>query len=92
MNINLNPGTYIITANYNGLMASNTIKVLPVLSAKDINKIVNRVTDKYPNCWNNKYVSSLPFVFKLYIKVLKHKHFRKIVCFLLKRFNKYMSL
>ena len=37
MNINLNPGTYIITANYNGLMASNTIEVLPVLSAKDIN-------------------------------------------------------
>ncbi len=37
MNINLNPGTYVITANYNGLMASNTIKVLPVLSAKDIN-------------------------------------------------------
>ena len=37
MNINLNPGTYIITANYNGLMASNTIKVLPVLSAKDVN-------------------------------------------------------
>ena len=61
-------------------------------SAEDINKIVNRVTDKYPNCWNNQYISSLPFVFKLYIKVLKHKHFRKIVCFLLKRFNKYMSL
>ncbi|ALT69035.1 hypothetical protein [Methanobrevibacter millerae] len=37
MNINLNPVTYVITANYNGLMASNTIKVLPVLSAKDIN-------------------------------------------------------
>ena len=37
MNINLNPGTYTITAEYNGLMASNTIKVLPILSAKDIN-------------------------------------------------------
>ena len=36
MNINLNPGTYIITANYNGLMASNTIKVLPIIKAKDL--------------------------------------------------------
>ena len=36
LNINLNPGTYIITAEYNGLKASNTIKVLPVLTAKDI--------------------------------------------------------
>lgn len=36
MNINLNPGTYIITANYNGLMASNTIKVLPILVAGDL--------------------------------------------------------
>ena len=41
MNINLNPGTYIITANYNGLMASNTIKVLPVLSADDLIKKYN---------------------------------------------------
>ena len=37
MNINLNPGTYVITANYNGLMASNTIKVLPILKANDLN-------------------------------------------------------
>ena len=37
MNINLNPGTYIVTAEYNGLMASNTVKVLPILSAKDVN-------------------------------------------------------
>ena len=36
MNINLNPGTYIITANYNGLMASNTITVKPILFANDI--------------------------------------------------------
>ena len=36
MNINLNPGTYIATINYNGLMASSTIKVLPILSAKDV--------------------------------------------------------
>ena len=36
MNINLNPGTYTITGEYNGLMHSNTIKVLPVLYANDI--------------------------------------------------------
>ena len=37
MNINLIPGTYIVTAEYNGLRASNTVKVLPILSAKDVN-------------------------------------------------------
>ena len=37
MNINLNPGTYIITANYKGLMTSNTITVKPILQAKDLN-------------------------------------------------------
>ena len=36
MNINLNPGTYVITANYNSLMASNIIKVLPVIEADDL--------------------------------------------------------
>ena len=36
LNINLNPGDYIITAEYNGCMVSNNITVLPVLSAKDI--------------------------------------------------------
>ena len=36
MNINLGQGTYIITADYKGLKASNTIKVLPILSANDL--------------------------------------------------------
>ena len=36
MNINLPPGTYIITAEYKGLKASNTIKVLSVLETKDL--------------------------------------------------------
>lgn len=36
LNINLGPGTYIITAIYNGLMMANTITVLPVLEAKDL--------------------------------------------------------
>ena len=36
MNINLPPGSYTVTAEYNGLRASNKITVLPVLTAKDI--------------------------------------------------------
>ena len=36
LNINLEPGTYIITAIYNDLMVANTITVLPVLEAKDL--------------------------------------------------------
>ena len=36
MNINLPAGTYIATLSYNGLMASSTVKILPILSAKDI--------------------------------------------------------
>ena len=36
MNINLNPGEYTITAEYNGLMASNTIKVLSVIESKNL--------------------------------------------------------
>lgn len=38
LNINLNPGDYIITAQCNGCEVSNKIKVLPVLSADDLNK------------------------------------------------------
>lgn len=37
LNLNLEPGTYIITAYYNGLMQSNTIKIDNVLFGKDIN-------------------------------------------------------
>ena len=36
MNINLNPGTYIATIEHNGLLMSSTVKVLPILEAKDI--------------------------------------------------------
>ena len=38
LNINLQPGDYIITAEYKGCRVSNNIKVLPVLSAKDLTK------------------------------------------------------
>ena len=61
-------------------------------SVKDINDIVDRVTKKYPNCWNNKYLNSLPFSFKLYIRLLKNKRNRRLICFLLKRFNKFLNL
>ena len=36
LNINLEPGTYIITAIYKGLAVANSITVLPVLEAKDL--------------------------------------------------------
>ena len=36
MNINLPPGTYIVTAEYKGLRVSNTINVLSVLEANDL--------------------------------------------------------
>ena len=38
LNINLQPGDYIITASYAGSSVSNNIKVLPVLSANDMVK------------------------------------------------------
>ena len=47
LNINLQPGDYIITAEYGGCKASNNIKVLPVLSGEDLTK---------------RYMSSDPFV------------------------------
>ena len=39
LNINLNPGEYIVTANYKGMVVSNIIKVLPVIEAKDLNMV-----------------------------------------------------
>ena len=36
MNINLEPGEYIITAEYNGLMASNNITVLSVIETENL--------------------------------------------------------
>ena len=36
LNINLHAGDYIITAEYNGCMVSNNIKVLPILNATDV--------------------------------------------------------
>jgi Zn/Cd-binding protein ZinT len=38
LNINLQPGNYTITADYNGAKISNNIEVKPVLSAKDLVK------------------------------------------------------
>lgn len=36
MNINLQPGNYVITSIYNGMMVSNNVRVLSILSGKDI--------------------------------------------------------
>ena len=36
LNINLAPGTYIITADYKGLKVSNNIVIKPILEAKDL--------------------------------------------------------
>ena len=36
MNINLQPGTYIITSEYDGCEVSNKITILPVLQTKDL--------------------------------------------------------
>lgn len=38
LNINLHPGNYTITAEYNGCRVSNNITVLPVLTAEDLTK------------------------------------------------------
>jgi predicted outer membrane repeat protein len=40
LNINLGPGDYTITTEYNGVKDLNKIKVLPVLSAEDLTKKV----------------------------------------------------
>ena len=38
LNINLNPGDYIVTAEYNGYKVSNKVKVLPLIIASDLTK------------------------------------------------------
>ena len=38
LNINLNPGDYIVTAEYKGYKVSNNIKVLPLIIASDLTK------------------------------------------------------
>ena len=38
LNINLQPGEYIITAEYNGCRVSNNISVLPIMTAEDLVK------------------------------------------------------
>lgn len=39
LNINLEPGEYIITSDFNGCMVSNIITVLPVLNASDLKMV-----------------------------------------------------
>ena len=63
MNINLGAGEYIITAEYNGLRASNNIKVLPVLSANNLkmtyqdgSKFVATLLDGQGNAYSGQTV------------------------------------
>ena len=64
LNINLNPGMYIITAEYAGCKVSNNITVLPVLFATDLVKVygsddqfVARLLDGKGNPYPNQNVS-----------------------------------
>ena len=64
LNINLVPGTYTITAEYNGLRASNTIKVLSVLETRDLymkfrdgSKFEVKVLDGQGNPYSSKIVT-----------------------------------
>lgn len=42
--LDLNPDTYVVTASYGNITTSNQIKVLPVITAKDISKIYKSST------------------------------------------------
>lgn len=64
MNINLAPGKYIITAEYNGLRASNNIEVLSVMETKDLSmkykdgsKFEVKLLDGQGNPYANQTVS-----------------------------------
>ena len=64
LNINLNPGTYIITCEYAGCKVSNTIKVLPILTANDLvkkygtnNQFVAKLVDGQGNSYSGQSVS-----------------------------------
>ena len=49
MNINLQPGNYVITSIYNGMMVSNNVRVLSILSGKDIvrHELVQQIVEAY---------------------------------------------
>ena len=63
MNINLGEGEYIITGEYKGLLASNKIKVLPILSANDLkmtykdgSKFIAKLVDGQGNVYSGQTV------------------------------------
>lgn len=64
LNINLEPGTYIITADYKGLTVSNYIVVKPVLEAKDLSmkhldgsKFEVKLVDGQGNPYSNQIIT-----------------------------------
>ena len=61
LNINLQPGDYVITAEYKGCKVSNKIKVKPVLSAIDLTKkygTLNQFKDKLLDGHGNSLINT----------------------------------
>ena len=59
-------------------------------SKEMIKKIINKVTNIYPKWRENKYIKENPFVFRVYINLLKHNQIT-LVYFLIKHLNRYMQ-
>ena len=63
-----------------------------IFDKNTVNAIVNHVERKYPLWYNNKLVKkNLSFPYKTFLFLIKAKKFG-MICFLLKRLNKYMYL
>lgn len=60
-------------------------------STNMIKDIYLNVTTKYPNWYKNKYIKNLPFIYKIFFKILKFKMFR-IIYIALKLFGKYLYI
>lgn len=61
-------------------------------NAEKIRNIVLHVEEKYPTWYNNILVKkNLTFVYKVFLFLIKNKKYR-LICFLLKTFNRFMYL
>ena len=65
LNLNLPPGDYIITANYDGCKVSNNIKILPTLKASDINKHQTLI-------WNIRMEQNLKYLYLMEREMRMH--------------------
>lgn len=59
-------------------------------SKEMIKKIINKVTEMYPKWRENKYIKENPFVFRMYITLLKYNQIN-LIYFLIKHLNGYMQ-